>query len=96
MKKRPSVSESSACRKADLSAVAQQRRVLTYLQTHDTGINRYQAERLLGVCQLATRIFELKERGYRFLTVTERAADPHGVEHEGIARYFLQRAGGGV
>lgn len=89
MKKPTTHKDMAGPRKPNLSAEAQQTRILDYLKMHSSGINRYEAEKLLSVCQLAARIFELKERGYLFLTATERATDPHCVEHEGIARYFL-------
>jgi hypothetical protein len=88
--KRPTTREDMAGRrKLDLSAEAQEARVLAYLQANNEGLNRYEAERLLGVCQLAPRIFGLKERGHTFLRTLETATDPHGIAHHGIARYFL-------
>lgn len=88
--KKPTIHQDMAGRrKPNLSTEAQLARVLDYLQIHNTGLNRYEAEAKLGVCQLAPRIFELKERGYVFVTIAEKATDPHGVEHTGIARYFL-------
>lgn len=91
MKKPTTRKDMAGRRKPNLSLKAQRQRILEYLQTHDTGLNRYEAERLLNVCQLAARVFELKADGHRFLTLKERAIDPHGIEHRGIARYYLEQ-----
>jgi len=69
---------------------AQKLRVLVYLQTHSTGLNRYEADDFLNVCHLAARINALKADGHIFLTVFEAAADFNGRQHNGIARYFWQ------
>lgn len=71
------------------STEAQERRVLEFLLTRTTGINRYEAERQLGICHLAARIVAIKEMGYPVLTIRERATDPYGQSHNGIARYFI-------
>lgn len=89
MKKPTTHQDMAGRRKPNLSQEAQQARVLAFMQSNGTGLNRYEAEKLLGVCHLAARIFALKERGYVFLKAFETATDPHGVEHQGIARYFL-------
>lgn len=89
MKKPTTHKDMAGRRKPNLSREAQCRRLLDYLQAHSSGLNRYEAERLLSVCHLAARIFELKEHGYYFVTIMEKATDAHGAEHYGIARYFL-------
>lgn len=71
------------------SAEAQERRVLDYLMTKSSGLNRYDAERELGICHLAARIVAIKDMGYPIQTIRERAADSYGHMHSGIARYFL-------
>lgn len=71
------------------SAAAQVRRVIEHLNNQSGGLNRYEAERLLNVCQLAPRILTIKEMGYPILTIRERATDPYGQVHKGIARYFI-------
>lgn len=71
------------------SETAQKRRVLEYLQTTTSGLNRYEAERLLNVCHLAARINSLRAEGHVILKTTEMAVDPFGHIHRGIARYFL-------
>jgi hypothetical protein len=70
------------------SVYSQQRRIVDYLQTHSTGLNRYEADLFLGICQLAPRIFELKAQGHAFDTVSETAVDLNGRTHRHIARYF--------
>ena len=70
------------------SIYSQQRRIVDYLQAHNTGLNRYEADFILGICQLAPRIFELKAQGHIFDTVSETAVDLNGRPHRHIARYF--------
>lgn len=54
---------------------------------HNNGsINRYEAE-ALGVCHLAARIYELKEKGIKFNWIDQPVNDPHNIKHEGIRRY---------
>lgn len=70
------------------SVYSQQRRIIEYLQTRASGLNRYEADLILGICQLAPRIFELKAQGHMFDTVSETAVDLNGRTHRHIARYF--------
>jgi len=52
-------------------------------------INRYEAD-YIGVCHLAARIKELKERGLECLHIDENnIKDFHDIEHDGIRRYFI-------
>ncbi|MFI4919847.1 MAG: helix-turn-helix domain-containing protein [Legionellales bacterium] len=67
---------------------SQRTRIIDYLQTHDTGLNRYEADKLLNVCQFPARIFELKALGHVFLTITETAEDLNGRIHHDIVRHF--------
>lgn len=71
-----------------LNVHSQQRRIIEYLQTNTTGLNRYDADLLLNVCQFPARIFELKEQGHIFVTITETAIDLVGRTHHNIARQF--------
>lgn len=71
-----------------ISYEAQQRRVIRYLETNSNGLNYIEAEPL-GIARLGARIFELKARGYTFLTIYEDAIDQYGNLHKGVARYFL-------
>ena len=61
-----------------MAKVTQRDRVLQYIRDFGS-ISSYQAFTDLGVTQLATRIFELKERGYQFtkkrFTITNRYGD---------------------
>ena len=75
---------------SNLSVEAQEHRVLEYLQTVDTGLNRFEADSLLNVVHLAARINSLKLKGHIFLTIKENALDRYGRPHPGIARYFWQ------
>ena len=71
------------------SAQHQKHRVLEYLLTNATGINRYEAERDLGICHLAARIIAIKKMGYTIRRVSECVPDSYGHVHSGIARYFI-------
>ena len=44
-----------------------------------------------GVLMPASRIFELNERDWHIAKLTVRAATADGIEHLGIARYFIVR-----
>ena len=72
------------------STHAQEVRVLAYLLTKPTGLNRYEAEQHLGICHLAARIVAIKDMGYIVRSTSERAADPYGHMHNGISRYFIE------
>lgn len=76
------------------SAAAQEARILRYLQCNSGGLNRFEAESMLGVCHLARRIKTLADMGCPISKRTERAMDNHGVWHVGIARYFLSASSG--
>lgn len=67
---------------------SQRARIIEYLKTHDTGLNRYEADELLNVCQFPARIFELKALGHVFTTITETAEDLNGRIHHEIVRHF--------
>jgi hypothetical protein len=67
---------------------SQRNRIVEYLKTHDTGLNRYEADSILNVCQFAARIFELKGLGHVFLTITETTEDLNGRIHHDIVRHF--------
>ena len=71
-----------------MSAYSQQWRIVAYLQSHSTGLNRYEADLILGVCQLPSRICELKAQGHLIDTIYETAVDLNGRTHQRIARYF--------
>ncbi len=74
-----------------LSSDAQKKRVIDYLQKNQTtGLNRYEADVLLNVCQLAPRIKDLRDEGNIIICVDETALDLNNRPHKGIARYFWQ------
>lgn len=72
------------------SADSQELRLLAYLLAHDSGINRYEAERMLTICHLAGRVQGLEYRGCEFITTYGEAFDRDGHQHNGIARYWLK------
>lgn len=72
------------------STGSQELRLLAYLLTHDSGINRYEAERQLIICHLAARIKGLAGSGCVFIRKDETATDPFGHQHNGIRRYWLK------
>lgn len=55
----------------------QQSAVITHITRHGF-ITSFDAYRLLGITQLGTRIFELKEKGYRFKTTRVKAVNRFG------------------
>ena len=72
--------------------MSQEQRVLKYLKEHKTGITQLEAYLHLGIMRLASRICELKNKGYNIereiVEVTDRWGDKCRV-----ARYYLK---GGV
>ena len=60
-----------------MDKVTQRDRVLKYIQDFGS-ISSFQAYQDLGVTQLATRIFELKERGYHFKKTTIQTKNRYG------------------
>jgi hypothetical protein len=62
---------------------------LAYLSSHAGGINRFEADRDLNIVHVAARVQDLEALGCKFHTIRERAADPLGAIHTGIARYWL-------
>lgn len=74
-----------------LCSDAQKKRVIDYLQQNQTtGLNRYEADVFLNVCQLAPRIKDLRDEGHQIIRVDEKALDLSNRPHNGIARYFWQ------
>jgi hypothetical protein len=70
-----------------LSTQTQGKVVARYIIKHGS-INRYEADKI-GVCGLAPRIKELKEKGFEILSHREIATDLHGLKHNGISRYWV-------
>ena len=70
------------------SAEIQTLKVARYMNEFGS-INRYEAD-FIGVCHLAARIKELKERGLIIDCVDEDGVeDFHKLKHNGIRRYFI-------
>ncbi len=64
-------------------------KVLRYMNEFGS-INRYEAD-YVGVCHLAPRIIELKERGLKVGYIDENnIEDFHKIKHNGIRRYFIE------
>lgn len=74
-------------KKHTLSTYNQQIVVARYMSNHGS-INRYDADKL-GVCSLAPRINELKEKGFKILSHREVAIDLHGLKHSRVSRYWI-------
>ena len=55
-------------------------------------ITSFQAYQDLGITQLGTRIKELKERGYEFKTVPQKAKNRYGQPIK-FVRYYLIKKG---
>lgn len=99
MKKRPSVSESSARHKADsnlsdTTAAAQRRRIGDYLLAHGSATTIELRERC-NAMHPAGRIKEMRRIGWSIETVRQIAADAQGCLHN-CARYVLTRPGGAI
>lgn len=74
------------------STESQYVRLLAYWLAHDSGLNRYEADRLLNVCHLAARVQDLEAKGCHLITQDETAPDLLGRAHIGIRRYWLKSA----
>lgn len=74
------------------STESQYVRLLAFWLAHDSGLNRYEADRLLNVCHLAARVQDLEAKGCHFITQDEIAPDLLGRPHNGIRRYWLKSA----
>ncbi len=73
------------------NAEIQEIKVARYMNEFGS-INRYEAD-YIGVCHLAARINELKERGLKVGHIDENdVEDFHKIKHNGIRRYFIEWA----
>lgn len=54
-------------------------------------ITSFQAYQDLGITQLATRIKELKERGYEFKTVPQKTKNRYGKPVHYVKYYLIER-----
>lgn len=73
--------------KRALSATNQQIIIAKFINKYGS-INRYDAD-AIGVCHLAARVYELKDKGFKISSISELATDPHGIDHKGISRYWF-------
>jgi hypothetical protein len=71
----------------DNSAATQRARVISALRTGPKTTLELRAD--CGVLMPATRVFELNERGWTISKISVKATTADGVEHSGIARYFI-------
>lgn len=74
-------------KKHALSTYNQQIVVARYMSNHGS-INRYEAEPV-GVCSLAARILDLKDKGFIIDDKREETTDSFGIKHKGISRYWF-------
>jgi Helix-turn-helix domain len=71
----------------DNSGASQRARVISALRTDPKTTLELRAD--WGVLMPAARVFELNERGWQISKITVKATTLDGVEHSGIARYFI-------
>lgn len=74
-----------------MGKVTQRDRVLQFIEEHGY-ITSYQAFRLIGCTQLATRIKELKDRGYKFRKERIKSKNRYG-DKTHFDRYYLVEEG---
>lgn len=68
--------------------LTQKEKIINYIHKYGS-ITPLDALREFGCMRLATRVFELKEDGYRIKTVMEKAKNKSG-DTVHYARYFLE------
>ncbi len=73
--------------------ISQQNRIVAYCQSH-RGITSLEAVNELGIIRLASRINDLKERGYSIITDWEKVPNRYG-EMTRVKRYFVSEPAGG-
>ena len=64
--------------------------ILKFLQTHKTGITPLQALEKFGSLRLSSRIYDLREAGYKIMTNRIDVKDRNG-EIKSVAQYRLVR-----
>lgn len=69
-------------------AYTQRDKVIDYIKKFGS-ITSFDAYKDLGITQLATRIFELKERGHKIITTCEKGVNRYG-DRIRYYRYVLQ------
>ncbi|WP_063894744.1 helix-turn-helix domain-containing protein [Burkholderia stagnalis] len=73
----------------DNSAKAQRARVLAFLHEYGS-LSTLDARHKIDVMHPAARVMELRERGFRIVTIWSREMTPEGGTHR-MARYHLMR-----
>lgn len=71
--------------------MTQKELVLKYIADHGS-ITSFQAYADLGITQLATRVSELKDRGYVFKTEQQRGCNREGRPTHYVKYYLVERA----
>ena len=72
--------------------MTQKELILKYL-TDFGSITSFQAYADLGITQLATRVSELKEKGYVFKTEPQTATNRYGKPVHYVKYYLIEKAG---
>lgn len=72
----------------DTTAAAQKKRFITHLALIGS-LNTFEARERLSIPAPATRVFELKRKGFVFETTEEAATSASGSKHKRVARYRL-------
>lgn len=71
----------------DTSAVTQRMQIISLIKQHQSRSTPEFREH--GIMQPASRILELKERGYQIEKILETYVDDTGKKHRGVARYYF-------
>lgn len=71
--------------------MTQKELILKYIADHGA-ITSFQAYEDLGITQLATRIKELKAKGYRFKTETQKTRNRYGKPVHFVKYYLIDKA----
>lgn len=70
--------------------ITQREMILEYIADFGS-ITSFQAYSDLGITQLATRISELKERGYEFKTESQKTKNRYGKPVHFVKYYLIER-----
>ncbi|MCB5184010.1 helix-turn-helix domain-containing protein [Methylobacillus gramineus] len=86
----PKVAQNHTYQHTNNSAISQRARLVEALQEHGS-ITTIEARRDLDIMMPATRIFELREQGFKIDTVWTNGATDQGKQHR-VARYVWRAA----
>lgn len=87
MKKTPDHHDRSLLRSKDTSANTQRNQIITLIRENQSMSTPEFREH--GIMQPASRILELKERGWPIVKILETYVDGTGKKHSGVARYYF-------